>query len=86
MMVAILSLGMADTEEALTSDWYWMIIAGCQIPLQVSALLLHGLVYTEEPIDFNIRLGNKQGALAVIANVYPDETNNIHEQIYDEKF
>lgn len=56
-----------------------MIIFGAQIPLQISAILLHGFVYTEEPIDFNIRIGNKQGAMAVIAKVYPDETNNIHE-------
>jgi hypothetical protein len=33
MMVAVLSLGMPDGEEALFEDWYWMIIFGCQIPM-----------------------------------------------------
>lgn len=59
MMVAVLSLGMPDGEEALTNDWYWMVIFGCQIPMQILAILLHTFVYTEEPIDFNIRIGNK---------------------------
>lgn len=59
MLVAVLSLGMPDSEDALSKDWYWMIIFGSQIPLQVTAILLHAFVYKEEPIDFNIRIGNK---------------------------
>lgn len=46
MLVAILALGMPETEEALSKDWYWMVIFGCQIPLQVTAILLHTFVYT----------------------------------------
>lgn len=85
MLVAVLALGMPESEYELSNSYYWMVLSGCQIPLQIAAILLHGLVYTEEPIDFNIRNGNKRGAIAVIAKVYPDDTNDIHEQIYDEK-
>jgi MFS family permease len=59
MLVAVLSLMMPETEFALTNDWTWMIIFGAQIPLQICAIILHLFVYTEEPIDFNIRMGNK---------------------------
>jgi hypothetical protein len=59
MLVAVLSLGMPETEKALSEDWFWVVIFGAQIPLQLSAILLHAFVYTEEPIDFNIRIGNK---------------------------
>jgi len=33
MLVAVLSLGMPESEKSLSEDWFWMVIFGCQIPL-----------------------------------------------------
>jgi hypothetical protein len=33
MLVAVLSLGMPETEKALSEDWFWVVIFGAQIPL-----------------------------------------------------
>jgi hypothetical protein len=40
---------------------------------------LHLTVYTEETIDFNIKQGNKEDAMKTIAQIYSDETEEVHQ-------
>ena len=47
--------------------------------------MLTTFVYVEEPIDFSVKKGDKEGAMKLIAKVYSAENDLTHEQIYQEK-
>jgi len=51
----LLSMGMPKSANDLAASNYWMVIYGMQIPFILIALYLHMFVFTEEPIDFNIK-------------------------------
>jgi len=42
-------------------------------------------IFTEDTIDFNIKQGNRDDAMKTIAKIYNEETNEVHQQIYDDK-
>ena len=51
----LLSMGMPKSANELATSNYWMVIYGMQIPFILIALYLHMFVFTEEPIDFNVK-------------------------------
>lgn len=57
--VLILAIGMPDSVEGLSTTYYWLLVMGLQIPFQILTLLLNIFVYTEEPLDFSIKAGDK---------------------------
>lgn len=42
-------------------------------------------MYTEEPLDFSIKTGDKEGAMSIIAKIYSSENNDTHKAIYEDK-
>jgi len=81
----ILGGGMPEDPQELAKTHYWQVMYGVQIPILCLSIVLNGLVYTEDTIDFCIKKGDKQQAIRQIRNVYSYETPEVHEQIYQEK-
>lgn len=78
-------MGMPETKAELQTTYFWMAIMGVQIPFQVLILLLSYFVFVEEPLDFLVKLGDKQQAMKLIAKIYAPENQTTHEMIYREK-
>ena len=81
----LMAIGMPENQEQLQSTNWWRCIYGIQIPVQIFVLLLHAFVFTEEPIDFCIQMGDKSQALKAIKSIFSRENNLTHEIIYTEK-
>lgn len=48
------------------------------------AILLHGFIYTEEPIDFCVKNGDRDNAIKHIKKVYKDCNTRKATEIYEE--
>ena len=82
-VMLILSMGMPDKKTELVDTDVWYILYGAQVPLQFLALFLHTMVFTEDTIVFCIKNGNKSEAVKGLQKVYPGETPESIEQIYE---
>jgi len=46
---------------------------------------LHTYIFTEETIEYNVKIGNKDEAIQVLAKIYPNSEPSIHEEMFEEK-
>ena len=76
-------MGMPTSKQELLETNYWYIMFGAQIPLQVMALFLHTFVFTEDTILFCIKNGNKDEAICGLRKVYPKESRESIEHMYE---
>jgi len=73
---------MPEDKLLLSETAVWQYLFAIQVPFQVAALLLHLLVYPEETVDFNVKKGDKQGALRGIRLIYSESSPEVIEAIY----
>jgi hypothetical protein len=78
--------GMPEEQKDLAETKYWMVIFGIQIPFSVVIIILHQFVFKEDSIDFCVKNGDRLQAIKLISRVYSLESNEVHEQIYQEKW
>lgn len=79
------ALGMPTTQQQLATSRYWMVIYGMQAPFCLLAVYLHAFVYSEEPIDFCVKMERRDEAMRGIARVFRKESAEVHKLIYEEK-
>jgi hypothetical protein len=84
-LLLLMAIGMPDSAEGLATTHYWFLIMGLHIPFQALSVLLFAFVFTEEPIDFSIKSGDKEAAMKLISRVYAREDGTAHRAIYDQQ-
>lgn len=81
-VVMFMAIGMPDDKETLSSTYFWMAILGIQIPFQALAIILSLYIFTEEPLEFSIKNGNREEAMSMIRQIYSSEDAATHLQIF----
>jgi hypothetical protein len=81
----ILAMGMPEKAQDLQTTQYWYVLFMAQVPLQLLALFLHIVVYTEDSVTFCIKTGKKDEAIRGLRRVYPTESSATIESIYEKE-
>jgi MFS family permease len=63
LICMILANFMPDEKPALMQNKFWMVLSTVQVPFQILAIILHSYIFTEETIEFNVKIGNKDEAI-----------------------
>ena len=69
---------MPESKDQLQATQWWRCIYGLQIPFQTIVLILQLFVFTEEPINICIQMGDKDQAISSIKKIYSKENSLTH--------
>ena len=78
-----LGIGMPTSEEDLETTSYWTVPYLVPIPFALLNIFLALYIFRQDSVVYHVMLEQKNKAMEMIASLYPQESQSVHEQVWD---